>query len=189
MTKKPIEYKKQLNPFAILLKKTVYNHEFGELAIETNNLEECCADLLNWIHNIQRQNGLLPDTKDAIIANLQAKEKGYNEQIDKLENYNIKLHIKTKRLQQMNKDNKETLESREEILSTYHRQTKDRFCLSFDDDGHCYAINIKDKPAFVKLLDSNDDYEAFNNKFEKYRLSKHYSDYSFVDLKEHNQCH
>ena len=65
--------KKQENPFAILLKKTVYNHDMGELAIETNNLAECCADLLSWIHDIQQQNGLLPDTKDDTIKRLRVK--------------------------------------------------------------------------------------------------------------------
>lgn len=53
-----------------------------------------------------------------------------------------------------------------------------------DDDGHWYLIKVSEREEFEKLLDPDDDYEAFSLRFEKCRLSMHVSNYSFTDAKE-----
>ena len=57
---------KQENPFAKLLKETVYNHDSAEFCIEMNDLDECCADLRNWCKELKIKSDMAIDTVERI---------------------------------------------------------------------------------------------------------------------------
>ena len=73
--------------FEKLLRDTVYNHEFADLAIETNSLEECLWDLRNWCKELQDQKQILRAALSDILENLLVKDKHWRKMMQEtLEN-------------------------------------------------------------------------------------------------------
>ena len=58
-----------------------------------------------------------------------------------------------------------------------------RYCMINDDDGHTFIIGVEKKEEFERLLwESDDDCEAFNNRFRS--LSWHPNAYTFTDPRD-----
>jgi hypothetical protein len=67
-----------------------------------------------------------------------------------------------------------------------------RHCFVVDDSAHWYCIPLDEKNQFNRMVEemgkeppfSDLIFEQFDEKFQKYRLNMHISNYSFVDAQE-----